>query len=68
VKRQIVGIHFERQLTQWEAFDGAGKLEEDEWSTDGQGKVYVTPIREQRLTDKRIQESKAKALEKESRA
>ena len=52
IKRQLVGIHFERQLTEWEAFDQHGKLADDEWSTDNQGKVFVTELRRLRLVEK----------------
>lgn len=61
VQRQLVGIHFERQLTDWEAFDRDGKLQDDEWSTDGQGRVFVTELRRTRLWEKDIHERAERA-------
>lgn len=61
VQRQLVGIHFERQLTDWEAFDRNGKLQDDEWSTDGQGRVFVTELRRTRLSEKDLHERAERA-------
>ena len=61
IKQQIVGIHFERQLTGWEAFDEHGKLAYDEWSTDNQGKVFVTELRRARLAEENVHERAANA-------
>jgi len=61
LKRQIEGIHFERQLTEWEAFDAVGKLREDEWSTDSKGHVFITPIRAARLAEKEVHERAERA-------
>lgn len=60
-KRQLVGIHFARQLTEWEVFDRDGKLQNDEWSTDGQGRVFVTELRRTRLVNKGIHERAERA-------
>jgi hypothetical protein len=64
VKRQLVGIHFERQLTDWEVFDSDGKLQADEWATDPKGKPYVTELRRTRLAEKDIHERAERARQK----
>lgn len=60
LQRQM-DFHFERQITPWEAFDTVGKLASDEWSTDVQGKVFVTELRRTRLAEKEIHERAEKA-------
>ncbi len=46
LKAQILGVFFERQLSDWAAFDGsmspARPLASSDWATDASGKVYVT--------------------------
>lgn len=68
LRNQIAGVFFEKQLTDWVAFDTTipGRPEElrhDEWMTDSQGKVHITELRRQRQSEALIASKKAAALE-----
>ena|ERR1700722_15937639 len=60
LKTQIAGLYFEERITMWVAYDlSSGKPEEladDEWATNSQGKVFITPIRAARVAEKGIRE------------
>lgn len=60
LKTQIAGLYFEERLTLWVAYDlSSGKpveLLDDEWSTDSQGKIFISEIRKRRLSEKAIHE------------
>jgi hypothetical protein len=64
LRNQIAGVFFEKQLTDWQAFDitTPGKpelLQSDEWATDSQGKVHITELRRQRKSEALIAAKKA---------
>lgn len=74
IQRQLVGFHFERQLSEWEAFDTAEtplrKLTREDWATDNEGRVYLTEgyrlkleAERTRASEQTISDRKAKALE-----
>ena len=73
IMRQIPLVNFERQLTPWEAWDSSQepnrKLSDSDWSTDKDGKVFLTEDYFERLKaedaariDAEIQRRKAEAL------
>jgi hypothetical protein len=73
LKRQISDIHFEKQLTEWQAFDSRQEpprlLEKYDWYEDKDGKVFLTNSYLDKLKDdnkraaeKRIEERKRAAL------
>ena len=68
LKNQIAGVFFETQLTDWEAYDltfpeRPELLQSDEWSTDSQGKVFITELRKSRKSEALIAAKKRAALE-----
>jgi hypothetical protein len=73
IMSQIPAVNFAKQLTEWQAFDplqNYRQLAKEDWGTDPQGRVYLTPAYQEKLqnekaaaSQKAISERKAKALE-----
>ena len=74
LQRQIELLHFEKRLTDWEAFDRTQEpprlLKREDWHTDPQGNTTLTVEYQDKLKaeetargEKLIQERKARALE-----
>ena len=67
---QIKSVYFGKQLESWKAFDATiadrpEELQVDEWAVDPKGRVYLTEMRQKRLSEKSVAEVNRKMMEKE---